>query len=73
MSCGATALILLIIDSKAYVFNLGDNKGIIRRSDHLYQLSIDHIPVCFILKFHRVELMKRIGYSSKVVTSSTID
>ena len=33
LTCGATGLLVLIIDSKAYCFNLGDNKGIIYRKD----------------------------------------
>lgn len=45
MTCGATIVVLLIIDSKAYSFNLGDSKGYIYRGDKLYQLAIDHIPV----------------------------
>lgn len=36
---------MLVIDSKIYVFNLGDNNGLIYRDDQVYQLSIDHIPV----------------------------
>lgn len=31
MSCGATLVVMLIIDSKAYVFNLGDSKGYLYR------------------------------------------
>lgn len=44
-SCGATILVLLIIDSKVYAFNLGDNRGYLSRDETMYKLSIDQIPV----------------------------
>lgn len=44
-TCGATLLVLLIIDSKAYVFNLGDNRGLLYRDEQIFKMSIDHIPV----------------------------
>ena len=44
-TCGATGLVLLIIESKAFVFSLGDCKGYTLRSDVLYQLNLDHLPV----------------------------
>lgn len=47
-TCGTTLLLMVIIDSKIYVFNLGDNKGLIYRDEQVYQLSIDHIPVSLI-------------------------
>lgn len=72
MTCGATGLLLLVIDSKAYVFNLGDNKGLLYRKDKLFQLSIDHIPV-FVLSWYRVELIRRIGYNSKEDISNMTD
>jgi serine/threonine protein phosphatase PrpC len=40
MTCGATALILLIIESKVYAFAIGDCKGYLFRNDVLYQLNL---------------------------------
>lgn len=36
---------MLVVDSKAYIINLGDNRGYLYRDDQMYKLSIDHIPV----------------------------
>ena len=52
-TCGATGIVMLIIESKAYVFSLGDCKGYTFRNDVLFQLNLDHLPV-FHMK-HRVE------------------
>ena len=43
--CGATVICMLVIDSRAYVFNLGDCKGYIYRDEKIFQLNIDHLPV----------------------------
>lgn len=45
LTCGATGLVLLIIESKVYAFSLGDCKGYTFRNDVLFQLNLDHIPV----------------------------
>jgi len=45
MTCGSTALVMVIIESKAYVFSVGDCKGYLFRNDVLYQLNLDHLPV----------------------------
>ena len=44
-ACGCTALVLLIIESKAYVFSVGDCKGYLYRNDVLFQLNLEHLPV----------------------------
>ena len=31
LTCGATIVLMMVIDSKAYVFNLGDSKGYLYR------------------------------------------
>lgn len=36
---------MLIIESKVYVFSLGDCKGYTFRNDVLFQLNLDHLPV----------------------------
>ena len=45
MTCGATIVVMMIIDSKVYVFNIGDNKGYLYRDEKIYQMTIDQIPV----------------------------
>lgn len=55
--CGCTALIVMLIESKAFVFSLGDCKGFLFRNDIIYQMSLDHLPVIYI-NYHRVEVMK---------------
>ena len=45
MTCGATALCMMIIESRAYVFHVGDCKGYLFRNETLYRLNIDHLPV----------------------------
>jgi serine/threonine protein phosphatase PrpC len=52
-TCGATGLVCLIIESKVYVFSIGDCKGYTYRNDVLFQLNLDHIPVLFTI--YRVE------------------
>ena len=44
-TCGATGIVLLVIESKAYVFSLGDCKGYTFRNEVLFQLNLDHLPV----------------------------
>jgi serine/threonine protein phosphatase PrpC len=44
-TCGCTGLAVLLIESKAYVFSLGDCKGFIFRNETIYQMSLDHLPV----------------------------
>ena len=44
-TCGATGLVLLVIESKAFVFSLGDCKGYTFRNEVLFQLNLDHLPV----------------------------
>lgn len=43
-TCGATGIVMLIIESKAYVFSLGDCKGYTFRNEVLFQLNLDHLP-----------------------------
>ena len=38
-----------MIESKAYVFSIGDCKGFLFRNDTIYQMSLDHLPVIFSL------------------------
>ncbi len=45
MTCGATALVVLIVQSKVYAFSVGDCKGYLFRNEILYQLNLDHLPV----------------------------
>lgn len=49
MTCGATAICMLIIESRAYVFHVGDCKGFLFRNEVLYKLNIDHVPVILYL------------------------
>lgn len=44
LTCGATGLVLLIIEKRVYSFYIGDCKGYLFRKEVLYQLNIDHIP-----------------------------
>jgi serine/threonine protein phosphatase PrpC len=44
-TCGATGIVMLIIESKVYTFSLGDCKGYTFRNDVLFQLNLDHLPV----------------------------
>lgn len=53
LTCGATALVMLIIERKVYVFSLGDCKGYTFRNDVLFQLNLDHLPV-FLLSYRAV-------------------
>lgn len=59
MTCGATALCMLVIESRAYVFHVGDCKGYLFRNEILYRLNIDHLPVSFYFK-KRVVVMKEV-------------
>lgn len=45
MTCGSTALVSLIIESKVYTFHLGDCKSFLFRNSVLYKMNIDHLPV----------------------------
>jgi serine/threonine protein phosphatase PrpC len=45
MTCGCTALVMLIIESKVYTFHVGDCKSFLFRNDVLYKMNIDHLPV----------------------------
>lgn len=38
---------MLLIESKAYVFSVGDCKGLLFRNDVIYQMCLDHLPVSF--------------------------
>ena len=44
-TCGATALVTLIIEKRVYTFHVGDCKGYLFRNETLYQMNIDHLPV----------------------------
>lgn len=68
-TCGSTILCLLIIDSKIYSFNLGDNRGLLYRDEQMFKLNIDHIPVNVIL--YRVELMRKFEFNRREALSST--
>ena len=61
MTCGATALCMLVIESRAYVFHVGDCKGYLFRNEVLYRLNIDHLPVIYIFK-RRVGVIKEVEY-----------
>jgi serine/threonine protein phosphatase PrpC len=54
MTCGATALCVLIIESRLYSFHVGDCKGYLFRNDTLYKMNIDHLPV-----FNNIKLEQR--------------
>ena len=58
MTCGCTAIVMLIIESKVYTFHVGDCKSYLFRDEILYKMNIDHLPV----KPHlfRVEAMNAI-------------
>ena len=45
MTCGATGLVVLIIEKRAYCFHVGDCKGYLFRKETLFQMNIDHVPV----------------------------
>jgi serine/threonine protein phosphatase PrpC len=45
MVCGATGLIMFVIESKIYVFSLGDCRGFLFRNEVLFQLNLPHLPV----------------------------
>jgi serine/threonine protein phosphatase PrpC len=49
MTCGATGICMLIIESRAYVFHIGDCKGFLFRNEVLYKLNLDHVPVFYLL------------------------
>ena len=59
----------MIIDSKAYVFNLGDSKAFVYREEKIYQMAIDHIPVIFYPC--RAEPTRRKEFSRQVGLCST--
>ena len=44
-TCGCTALILLVVESRVYVAHVGDCKGYLFRDNSLFQLNLDHLPV----------------------------
>jgi serine/threonine protein phosphatase PrpC len=45
MSCGCTAVVMLVIESKVYTFHVGDCKSYLFRNEVLYKMNIDHLPV----------------------------
>lgn len=49
MTCGATGICMLIIESRAYVFHVGDCKGFLFRNEVLYKLNLDHVPVFYFI------------------------
>ena len=48
-TCGCTANIVVLIEGKVYAFSVGDCKAYLFRNETIYQLSLDHIPVIFLL------------------------
>ena len=46
-TCGATGLVVMIIEKRVYSFHVGDCKGYLFRNEMLYQMNIDHLPVNF--------------------------
>ena len=48
-TCGATGMVVMIIEKRVYSFHIGDCKSYLFRSNVLYQMNIDHLPVslCF--------------------------
>ena len=71
MTCGCTALVMLVIESKVYTFHVGDCKSYLFRNEVLYKMNIDHLPVLIVLQ--RVEETKEIGYRMLVVLCNMID
>jgi|JI9StandDraft_2_1071091.scaffolds.fasta_scaffold1338702_1 serine/threonine protein phosphatase PrpC len=71
MTCGCTALVMLVIESKVYTFHVGDCKSYLFRNEVLYKMNIDHLPVLIVLQ--RVEEIKEIGYRMLVVLCNMID
>ena len=69
-TCGATGIVMLIIESKAYVFSLGDCKGYTFRNDVLFQLNLDHLPVtsdiCRVVETSVFEYKMQEGLSSTI-------
>lgn len=45
MTCGCTAVVMLVIESKVYTFHVGDCKSYLFRNEVLYKMNIDHLPV----------------------------
>ena len=62
---------MLVIESKAYVFSVGDCKGFLFRNEVLFQLNLDHLPV--VLSLARLEEMKEIALKALGDLSSTTD
>ncbi len=71
MVCGATGLIMLVIESKVYVFSLGDCRGYLFRNEVLFQLNLPHLPVQLIV--FRVEETKGLEYRMQEDSYNTID
>jgi serine/threonine protein phosphatase PrpC len=71
MTCGCTALVMLVIESKVYTFHVGDCKSYLFRNEVLYKMNIDHLPVLIVLQ--RVEEIKEIEYRMLVVLCNMID
>jgi serine/threonine protein phosphatase PrpC len=69
MTCGATAIVMVIVESRAYVFSVGDCKGYLFRNDVLYQLNLDHLPVRYLPL--RVAGTSVCGSRTRGVSSST--
>ena len=48
-TCGATGMVVMIIEKRVYSFHIGDCKSYLFRNNILYQMNIDHLPVIYIL------------------------
>lgn len=44
-TCGATGIVVIIVEKRVYSFHVGDCKGYLFRNQILYQMNIDHLPV----------------------------
>lgn len=71
MTCGCTAVVMLVIESKVYTFHVGDCKSYLFRNEVLYKMNIDHLPVTPIPC--RAEVTNAIVYRLQVDSCSMID
>ena len=71
MTCGCTAVVMLVIESKVYTFHVGDCKSYLFRNEVLYKMNIDHLPVTSIP--YRAEVTSEIVYRVQVGSCSMTD